>query len=245
MKWLAALVIALTIFSAARAYTEVSTIVDAQVQPDGTARVSERYSLFLQSEAEVEEFENLRKFGPNTVVSWRRFLPSMKYHLTTGVTPLDTRVSARRLFDIGARSAAIELNYYLQNPIFNATQTLGRTTTYTLYPNAIAFDRTENGVINLPPTVTLEFELPENARVVKAAVSPPVSSIEDNRVLWVGPLAGAWALSYKLEKPLGVEVSEYFTNLYAQAFGLIPTFLPIALVLLLAAFVYSKTVRKQ
>jgi hypothetical protein len=245
MKLLSALVFALLVFSAVRAYTEVSTIVDVQVQPDGTARVSERYSLFLQSEAEVEEFENLRKFGSNTVVSWRRFLPSMKYHLTGGVTPLDTRVSARRLFDIGARSAAIELDYYVQNPIFNATQTLGRTTTYTLLPDAIAFDRTENRVTNLPPTVTLEFELPENARVEKATLAPPVSSINGNNVMWVGPLAGSWTLSYKLEKQLGVEVSEYFSNAYAQAFQLIPTFLPIALVLLLAAFVYSKTARKQ
>ena len=245
MKWLAALVFALVVFSPAHAYTEVSTIVNVQVQPDGTAHVSEKYSLFLQSEAEVEEFENLRKFGSNTVVSWRRFLPSMKYHLSTGVTPLDTRVSARRLFDIGARSAAIELSYYVQRPLFNATQTLGRTTTYELKAGVIAFDRTEGDVTNLPPTVTLEFELPENARPDKASISPPASSVEGNTVQWVGPLAGTWRLAYTLETPLGVEVSEYFTHLYAQAYEFIPTFLPIALVLLLAAFVYSKTAGKQ
>src|SRR3989338_1571555 len=141
MKWLLALAVVLLAISAVHAYTEVSTIVSVNVQPDGTAHVSERYSLFLQSEAEVEEFENLRKFGPNNVVGWRRFLPSLKYHLSTGVTPSDTRVSARRLFDIGARSAAIELSYYVQNPIFNATTSIGRTTNYELNPNAIAFDR--------------------------------------------------------------------------------------------------------
>ncbi len=239
---LAAIFFLLLALSSARAYTEVSTLVTVEVNPDATAHVHERYSLFLTNDSEVEVFENLRKFGPNTLAGWKRFLPILRYHVAGSFTPGNTRVSARRLFDIGARSAAIELDYDAPVALFKTAQVAGRTTKYELLQEFLAFDRSANEII-LSPTTALEFVLPRGSVLVKTSVSPPASSFGEGRIQWVGPLTGSWSLAYTVEKPLGEEVSEYFTGLFANAFSQIPVLAPLALLLLVAAFLYNKYVR--
>ncbi len=221
------------------AYTEVSNVVNIEVREDGTAYVRERYSIFLLNDSEVEVFENLRKFGPNTVTGWKRFLPTLKYHVAGSFTPANTRVSARRLFDIGARSASVELEYDIEAQVFAPVLTRGRTTEYALVQELLAFERSAGGDIILSPTTALEITLPQVAKLDKKSISPVPSSAGGNRIQWVGPLTGRWHAVYLLEKPLSDEVSDYFTNLYNSIFANIPALLPVALLVLLGAFLYK------
>lgn len=236
--FLLAIVVALG--PSASAITDVGLTVSVTVAPEGSAHVNERYSMFLDTDREIEEFIQFQTFGQNTIVGWRRFVPRLRYHFGGFTAPLSTKVTARRLLNIGLRSAVLELEYDLSSSVFSKSKEGSRVTRYRLEPQYLSFENTGNGEVVLSPLETLEFALPAKAKVDFQKASPYPTEIGGNSVRWVGPITSKWEFQYTLEKALEDEVSDFFNDLYQQAYSLVPTLLPLALILLVAAFLFNK-----
>lgn len=226
------------------AITEVGLTVSLSVSPEGSAHVNERYSMFLDTDREIEEFIQFQNFGQNTIVGWRRFVPLLRFHFAGPTSPSNTKVTARRLLNIGLRSAVIELEYDLNGSIFLQGKEGSRVTRFQLEQKYLSFDSTGNGEVLLSPLETLEFVLPTRARVDSKS-SPYPTEIEGNAVRWVGPITSKWDFQYTLEQSLEDEVNAFFKELWQQAYAIVPTLLPFALVLLVAAFLFNKLYRQR
>lgn len=237
---LTAFLLAAVVVPGASAITEVGLTVSSSVAEDGTAHVNERYSFFLDTNREIEEFTQFQSFGQNTIVGWRRILPSLRYHLGGSTAPSKPKVTARRLLNIGLRSAVIELEYDLAGSVFSQSREGSRVTRFKLGQQYLSFESTGSGEVILSPLDTLEFVLPPNARMDLRKASPYPTEIDGNAARWVGPITSKWDFEYTLEKALEDEVSDFFKEFYQQAYSLVPTLLPVALVLLVAAFLFSK-----
>ncbi len=234
------LVLFACIVGSSHAYTTLGIEVDLSIQEDGTAHVKERYALLLESDAEIETFENYRTLGQNTIIEWRRFVNELKYHITSRVTPANTKISARRLLELGRRSVVLELEYDINSPVVTTQKLASRTTLYTLTPSVLSFDTTATGETVLPNVASLVIDVPPSARIQAGNISPDPARIAGNQVVWVGPLTSRWRFSYTMEETLSDEVSMFFTDMYDQAANLIPLLLPIGLLVLVAGFIYSK-----
>jgi len=208
--------------------------------------VKESYFLFLDDTTEREQFDSFRRFGQNTLIGWRNFFPFLKYHVSGSITPVNISITARRHTDIGVRPASIDLDYALPAPVFTSGKAGSRKTVYTLDESLLKFGRTASQDIMLTPVESLEFVLPPQA--ILESQSPAASSVttlEGRKDLrWDGPVNGKWSLVYSVEKPLNEEVGEYFASLSESFMRSVPFLLPLALVALLALFLYVKYFRK-
>ncbi|MBI3588614.1 hypothetical protein HY095_05445 [Candidatus Micrarchaeota archaeon] len=242
---LCALVALIAISPGLKAFTEISTVMRVEVQPDAWAHVKETYVVRLDQADDVETFESLRKYGQNTLISWRNFLPILRYHIASSLTPNNTTISARRLFEVSSRTAEIELDYDVAEPIFSSEKVGSRTKRFSLQNPFLNFQRTASGEALLSGSQSFILVLPPVASFDPSKFIPSPTQSDGSTVRWSGPASGVWRISYEIEKPLGDEVSEYFSTLYAQGVSAIPAFLPLGLVALLAAFLFSRFAKNR
>lgn len=228
----------------AAAATDLSLLVSIELQASGNAHVKERYNILLADAAEIEEFNSYRVLSQNTLTEWRRFSRSLKYHVVGDGVPLNPKMTVRRLLEIGARSASIELDYDVVN--IGLTKVVSpRVTQYTIDNNAFSFDLTASKELILPSGATIELLLPPTAVLNQKTLSPEASEVSSRKISWKGQLTGKWRVEYAMEKPLGDEVREYFDSLITNGINVIPVALPIVLVLLVGLFLANTFLRER
>lgn len=238
--------IALALLAASSvAVTELSILASITFNDDGSAQVRERYNLLLSDEREVESFENYRVYGQNNIVEWRRFSPNIRYHVSRKGTPAQPKITARRLPNIGSRSALIELEYYLAGEVAVPSKASSRVTRFNFNSSLLSLDYTAANELILPSPISIRLTPPPLGTIVRASLSPEPSAIDGNSVEWSGPITGKFSFAYLVEQQLGDEVSEYFNGLYGQGVSLIPSAVAVALVLLLASFLANKLLREK
>lgn len=243
---LLALLLCLVLLSLpASAITEVSLTASVSIAPDGSGHVTEKYSIFLDTDREVEEFTHFQSFGQNTITGWRKFVPRLRYHIGGPASPSNAKIFARRVLDISLRSAVVELEYDLNASLFSQEKVGGRMTRYSFEPSFLSFESTATGEVILSPLDTLEFLLPTKAKFDSKSISPRPAEVSGETVRWTGPVTSWWQFSYVLEKALEDEVSDFFKELSQTLAALVPSLLPIALVLLVAAFLFNKLVMSR
>ena len=235
-KILLAFVALAVVGALASAYTDSSLEVLVHVNDDGTAHVTEKATIFMDTQSEQEAFDYNTLAGAS-ISDWTRFSKNVKYHVNGPVT--SPKITGRR---IGTSTGMILLDYDVATPIFSAEQTGSRMKAFSLVNGALGFELSKAGETILPQGTILSVELPLDAQIV--SVSPAVSSSEKNVVSWSaahGYVVGTWKLVFQREKALSSEVNAFFLQLYDQAISLIP---PIIL-LAIAALVAYKFTRKK
>jgi len=219
---------------AAEAYTDLSLLVQANLQRDGSVVVQEEFKVALNNQQELESFDYYTTLGEVPLTEWKRFSDRVGYHFNGPI--LKTRILATRDYTTGSSVGKIMVEYTVNTSIVKAEQVGARATRYTLTQEYFGFERARGGEALLPKGATLVIELPAEATLVK--VLPEPMSRKENRLSWSGPLASAWNVQYDVEKPLTEEVSEYFRELYRSLLS--PSQLPLTLLVLalaaLAAF---------
>lgn len=228
-----------------KAYTQIGLTVNVTFNNDGSAHVTERYSLLLDNDTETETFQNYVEFGQNTIIEWRQFLKDLNYHLSGPSTPQNTKISASRLLQIGARSAQIDLDYDLPTTATLKTKLKSRLTEYSFNQSYLNFVRSTDGQTVLPSGTTIIFNAPVNSVIESDGYYPSPAKISQISLAWVGPITAKWRFSYTVEESLSDEVASYFDSLYSNMFQMIPYILPIALALLILGFGYDKLVRTK
>ncbi len=228
-----------------KAYTQIGLTINVNFNKDGSAHVTERYSLLLDNDTETETFQNYVEFGQNTIIEWRQFLKDLNYHLSGTATPQNIKISASRLLQIGARSAEIDLDYDLPSTLTSQTKLKSRLTQYTFNQSYLNFARSTYGQTILPSGTTLIFNAPPGSIIDTSGSYPIPAETTSNSLTWVGPITARWKFDYTIEESLSDEVATYFNQLYLNIFNTIPYLLPFALVLLILAFGYSKLVKHR
>lgn len=246
--------IALTLFSLVilvavvslplKAYTELGTQVNVIFSDDGSAHVTERYSILLDNDTETETFQNYVAFGQSTIIEWKQFLKELAYHVSGDTTPMNTKISASRLLQVGSRSAEVVLDYDLSPKITDTKQVKTRLTLYSFDQSFLSFGRDSTGETTLPARTTLVFTAPADATLQADNTYPNPATTGGNSATWVGPLTAKWRFSYTVEQSLSGEVKAYFNSLYIYALDLVPWLLPAGLLILVVAFVYNKFVHE-
>jgi len=205
---LTSLVLALSV----NAYTDYSFAATALVDANGNAHVVEKTVFTLDTEDERSEFDYYLSLSKTTLADWQKFSKKIKYHFTGSITGL--KIIATLEFSISYSAASVTLEYDVSQ-LFLANQTTSRSTTYSLNHNALAFSSTRSDEISLGNGTQLTIILPEDALNIQVIPSPSLQ--KEKKVLsWIGPVSGKWDVVYAREKPLSVEVNEFFLQLYEQ-----------------------------
>lgn len=206
------------------------------VNDDATAHVTEKTTIFMNSQSELEAFDYNALVG-TSIADWSRFSKNARYHLNGPV--LSPRISGRRT---GTNTGMIIIEYDVAGPIFSINQTGSRLKTYSLKEGVFGFDSSKAGETIIPKGTVLNVEIPLDARPV--SVSPPVSSSEGSVLSWSathGPIVGLWKIVFEREKSLSSEVNAFFIELYGKMISLV---LPV-IFLAIAALVAYKFARKK
>lgn len=211
-------VVAFSVFSVLAfscvAYTDRSFAMAAKIDAYGNAHVIEKSVFTLDTQTEIDEFDNYQGLGKTTIADWRKFSKNIKYHFTGSV--INPSIIAAREFNLGYDSASVSVEYDVSG-VFSLEITGKRITTYRLDDAKLAFGGSANkGEITLGNNMQFEIELPSDALAVNVVPKPGVSQPERNKLVWRGPIVGKWAISFEREKSLTSEVSEFFVQLYEQ-----------------------------
>lgn len=216
----------LALAAAAAAYTDLSLLVRAEIQPDGSALVGEEVRVALNNQQELESFDYYATLGDVPLTEWKRFSDRVSYHFNGPI--LKTSIQASRDYTTGISVGRILVEYLVNTTLVRSAHTGPRTTTHTLTNEYFGFERGGGGASVLPTRATLTLVLPAGA-VLKKAVPEP-SERRGGELSWTGPLAANWLVEYEVEKPLTEEVSEYFEGLYRSLLS--PSQLPVTLLAL-------------
>ncbi|OIO26616.1 hypothetical protein AUJ14_01415 [Candidatus Micrarchaeota archaeon CG1_02_55_22] len=246
-RFVIVLAVVLLLFpSVAFSAKDVSLLVTVELHADGGAFVKERYGLLLNDDSEIEEFNNYRYFSQNTLTEWRRFSKNLKYHVAGQGVPVNPKLSAKRLLNVGSRTVSIELEYDVSHVVSSSAQG-PRIQSYSFGTDVLSFDLTASREVILPlePLTTLELVLPPDAYLVQKTLSPEPTLQEGNKLSWSGPINGRWNVDYSIEQPLGNEVRAYFDGLYRNGVSVIPLALPIVFVLLVGVFLVNKLLHER
>ncbi|MFH0835547.1 MAG: hypothetical protein V1834_00090 [Candidatus Micrarchaeota archaeon] len=193
----------------AGAYTDESLTVTIQLNPDGTARVFEKTIFNLDNEQEEAAFDYALGLGETTLLDWSRFSKNIHYHLRSSQ---NLRITAKREFDIRFTAASVILQY--DTGVITSFEAEGRKTNYVFDPEILVFSRSQTSEITLGNGESLLIELPAGADATRYLPEP--SSFENRKLVWQGPLSGAMALEFTVEKSLSQEVNEFFVSTFDE-----------------------------
>ncbi|MBU1196982.1 hypothetical protein KJ765_00565 [Candidatus Micrarchaeota archaeon] len=236
MTFIAVMAVWLTV---TQAYSDYSYEAVIQVQPDGTAHVTEKTVFLFENNEERQEFEYKLNLGESTILEWQKFSPKIKFHMRGGIA--NTRITAKKEFAVSFSAGTVIIDYFVQTPLFDTKPEGSRRTIYSLNPKALAFDTTKTGETILGNNMKLTVEIPRDADLLLVAPTP--DNHEGNRMEWNGPIARAWELSFAREIPLSQEVNEFFEDAFRQVQEFFPLILLVVLLLVLV-FILVKYGRK-
>ncbi|MFH1199894.1 MAG: hypothetical protein V1708_02395 [Candidatus Micrarchaeota archaeon] len=212
------------------AYSDYSYSALAQVNGDGTAKITEKSVFLFETDNERTEFENNLNLGESTISQWQKFSKNVKFHFRGGIG--NVRITAKKEFTVGFNAGTVIIEYDIGTPIFNATKEGSRKTVYTLEPEALGFEVTSARETVLGSNMQLSFELPRDSEIIKIAPLPDTT--KERTLSWNGPIARKWELQYSREIPLSQEVSEFFTQSYGEALAFLPLIVLAGLALIVA-----------
>lgn len=221
MKPAVLLVLVLLAAGLAHAYSDYSFEADVNVNPDGTAHVTEKTIFVLETPEERLDFENKLNLGESTILEWQKFSRNIKFHFVGGV--INPRITAKKEYALSFSSAAVILDYDLQNTLFTKKAEGSRRTVFTLDDGTLGFDATKSGETILGNGMKLAFTLPKDAELLN--VGPPPDTQEANKLVWNGPITRTWELQFAREIPLSQEVGEFFTDAFAKSYEALPLLL--------------------
>ncbi len=210
-------------------YSDLSLEVLIKVSEDGTAHVTEKTTIFMNTQSELESFDYTVLVGAS-IADWTRFSRNVRYHVNGPVAA--PRIAGRRM---GTNTGMIILEYDLASPIFSINQTGSRLKTYALNEGVLGFDSSRAGETIISKGTVLTIEIPVDAQLV--SFSPPASSIEKNTLSWSathGSIVGSWKLVFLREKSLSSEVNEFFVGFYEKIISLVPPLILLVIVVLVA-----------
>ncbi len=210
----------------ATAYSDYSFETSVNVNPDGTAHVTEKTIFLFENNEERQEFENKLSLGESTIIEWQKFSKNIKFHFRGGIS--DTRITAKKEFSVSFSAGAVIVEYDVETPLFNQRPEGSRRTIYSLNEKRMAFDVTRTGETILGNNMKLAFEIPVDAELL--SVAPPPDAKEANKLVWNGPIARAWELEFAREIPLSQEVNQFFGDALKRMEDVFP-------LLLLAGFI--------
>jgi len=237
-NFFAALAVPVVLACSARAYSDYSFSVTAEVNQDGGMHVVEKTVFLFDTDAERTEFDSFMNSGENSVLEWRKFSKNIRYHFGGSlVESASVKISARREYAISFSAGSVTLEYEVAPDIFVKEKTSSRVTQYSLDSSYLSFDLARNREPVLGSGMRLEMTLPADATVVEIAPIPDAR--DGNTFSWTGPVIGAWRVVFEREQPLSEEVNDFFASLSQNAFA----FIPFILVLGLIAFVAVKLMK--
>lgn len=239
------LIFLLAIMCLTNAYSDLSLSITVKVKPDATAHVTEKVLISLNSKEEIEAFDYKMRTGENTLVDWTKFSPSgyIRYHIRGDTVPANLRIYAKRDFNIGETIGVIIMEYDITVPIMNITKKGSRIYEYKLRNEFLSLEKSAfvKETI-LPKGTTLTFILPEDARIISVAPEPSLQ--KENTISWEGQITGVWLIHYEREKPLSMEVSEFFNEFFQTITYFIPVIIAAA-VLSIILLKLAKNKKKQ
>ncbi len=228
------------------AYTDHSLTVQMVIKSDGTAHVTERTIVYMDTQEEVDAFKNNLRLGKTTIVDWKKFSDNIRYHIGGPSSIAENlSITAGPEYSLGDRARAITLDYDMVTPITNITKIGSRTSRYWLRDEMLGFELNDNKQTILGSNVEFSILMPSGASIMKndgisqVGPSPYKYDPATQTVTWSGPMTGKWILAFEIEEPLSNEVYEFFSTTYQQILALAP----LALLLISAGVVLTLLVR--
>jgi len=219
---------------------EEVTVYIHDIQPDGSAKVSESIKLFLYDEAN-EEYDN--GFNRNDLSFWSTIteIQDVKQHVNPAkveISDFIVRPQPRSKCNPIQGTCHGELILeYTAKPSYNTTQEgdkvpiegtglfsvekyKPRTTKYTIDPEALSFTKTSKGSLLLEENIYLRMGLPQETVVLD--LNPKPEDIDAdlpariNELEWNDIILVKFSVVFEVEEPLEKEVSEFFYDLFGS-----------------------------
>lgn len=211
MRWTHFFLVLLIISQIVFAYRDYSFSLKVIADGQGNAHVVQKSVFLLENDTERNVFDAYLSRAQFTLEDWQRFSNKIIYYFNGDVSNLT--ITATREPAAGFNAAAVSLEYDV-GKLFLKTPKSSRGSLYSLDLARTIFFISNKGELVLGNHIELTFVLPQDAFSIKTIPEP--SSRSSNELLWKGPLKGKFALSYEEEKPLTVEVNEFFLQLYQE-----------------------------
>ncbi|HEV8289915.1 MAG TPA: hypothetical protein VGQ00_03130 [Candidatus Norongarragalinales archaeon] len=228
MKLTTATLFILALFSVSASAFTSQLLVSATVNQDGTASVTETITITHYNQTDVQFFDEVARRVEergNAFEAWQTYNAYFGYHIQSG-SPNNTRViSKRESTPCGVCTSEIVLKYDVTQPIMTSEKVNERTTRFTLDNSKLAFTTSQSKETVIPPDEALEIILPRESILITAEPEPSNgldTAKKEKIVLWRGRVTGKLEMVYEIERPLALEVTQFFVQLYNDALAWAP-----------------------
>ncbi len=249
--------------------------IRAHIQEDGSARITEEFSIYIEGQESIELYEeSLSTLSRNNIQSWfhKLQLQELIYHIGGQRVDIENLIilpePAQKVYNNAYTTISISydvlpspekqttdenISFTEEKGLFILKNTKPRTTEYTL--NRWAFlDTTENGDLILSQNTKLTFLLPEKAKIT--TIYPVPDNLKDklppyyvSTVAWTKPVLPKFTLVFEVEETLESEIVYFFNSIQDKITKLIqgPEGIPtiLIIVVILISIIYLHKINKK
>jgi len=267
MKKLALLLLILSVASAEFILESVQ-VTASNIQPDGTADVSETIKFLVKGNFSKALYDSgFKKTDDLALWSSNINLSDVRQHVNPAYVVISNfrlqpqpRTGCNPLLDLCHGSLQIG---YKVSPVYNNSKGVSgtglfsvdtykpRTTRYVLNPNALSFTNTEGGNVLLEPDVYFTVQLPLDATLLE--VNPPTKSTDLSggmrTLTWTDMVLVQFSLIFEEEESIDKEVGGFFANSLSDFQGMLRSqnglaFLAI-LGIMIGSYIYITIAKKK
>jgi hypothetical protein len=243
------------------------------IQPDGSAKVSESIKLIILGNQAQEEYD--RGFSMNDLAFWSTVtgLPDVKQHVNPSkVAMTDMRVrpqprgKCNPIQGICHGELLIEYDtrpvYSLQNGtsvmvpktgLFTTEKYKPRTTKYSITPDSLSFTTTPQGNILLVENVHLRIKPPAEAVFLDLNPKPEdmdrTLPVKLSEVEWSDTILVKFSVVFEVEDALEKEVSEFFYGMFGSVQGTLTgqygSALIAIIIIVVGGYIYISTEKRK
>ncbi len=191
----------LLFFSGANAYVIDKHLIQANIAEDGTAKVTEKFSLVFRQSTELAEFRRIALQNGSSMEAWSVFDGNISTHIDSikGGT-------GRVIFEDKQNEKLLILEYETLDQVMQKKNESSRKISWEL--NNDVFNSFESGSIYvIPGNVDISIVLPKNALLDTGTIAPS-GFVSGNIVGWSGPMniSGKLVLDYSTEKQIATTI---------------------------------------
>jgi hypothetical protein len=216
-------------------FTINSIDIRVYVQEDGSASVTEEFSIYIQGKESIDLYEDsLTTLDRNNIQSWiyKLQLPDLVYHIGGQYVDVDNFVilpePVQKIYEDGYTRISITYDI-LESKNINADGSLNnrglfilenikpRTTRYILNKNAF-LNLNQNGDLILPQNTKLNFLIPEGAIVTN--LYPLTDTLRESHppfytsaISWTKPILPKLTFEFEIERTLESEIIDFFNSI--------------------------------
>jgi len=219
---------------------EEVTVYIHDIQPDGSAKVSESIKLFLYDEAN-EDYDS--GFNRNDLSFWSTIteIPDVRQHVNPAkveisdfivrpqprskCNPIQGTCHGELILEYTVKPSYNETEDGEMIPIegtglFSVEKYKPRTTRYNIDPEALSFTKTSKGSLLLEDNIFFRMGLPQETMVLD--LNPKPSDVDAelpariNELEWNDIILVKFSVVFEVEEPLEREVSEFFYDLFGS-----------------------------